>query len=87
MGWNSHLSILLCLLIAIALERQGFWIAQARIPLYVTLSGMLVFRGLTLIVLNGKTLAPSQDYLAYSTEYSDLSRNGSSLAYATYSTL
>ncbi|NLM40117.1 MAG: sugar ABC transporter permease [Firmicutes bacterium] len=71
-GWNSHLSILLCLLIAIALGVwQGFWIAYVRIPPFiVTLSGMLVFRGLTLIVLNGMTLAPfPKDYLAYSTGY------------------
>ena len=60
-GWNSHLSILLCLVIAIGLGIwQGFWIAYMRIPAFiVTLSGMLVFRGLTLIVLNGMTLAPS----------------------------
>jgi len=36
----------------------------------VTLSGMLVFRGLTLIVLGGLTLAPfPADFLAYSTGY------------------
>ena len=71
-GWNSHLSILLCLLIGIAIGAwQGFWIAYARIPAFiVTLSGMLVFRGLTLIVLGGLTLAPfPADFLAYSTGY------------------
>src|SRR5690606_36573594 len=71
-GWNSHLSILLCLLIGIAIGAwQGFWIAYARIPAFiVTLSGMLVFRGLTLIVLGGLTLAPfPEDFLAYSTGY------------------
>lgn len=71
-GWNAHLSILLCLLIGIAIGAwQGFWIAYVRIPAFiVTLSGMLVFRGLTLIVLNGLTLAPfSKAFLAYSTGY------------------
>jgi len=71
-GWNSHLSILLCLLIGIAIGAwQGFWITYARIPAFiVTLSGMLVFRGLTLIVLGGLTLAPfPADFLAYSTGY------------------
>lgn len=71
-GWNSHLSILLCLLIGLAIGAwQGFWIAYARIPAFiVTLSGMLVFRGLTLIVLGGLTLAPfPSDFLAYSTGY------------------
>jgi putative multiple sugar transport system permease protein len=71
-GWNPHLSILLCLVIGIAIGMwQGFWIAYVRIPAFiVTLSGMLVFRGLTLIVLGGLTLAPfPKAYLAYSTGY------------------
>ncbi len=70
--WNPHLSILLCLLIGIAIGMwQGFWIAYMRIPAFiVTLAGMLVFRGLTLIVLNGLTLAPfPKAYLAYSTGF------------------
>jgi putative multiple sugar transport system permease protein len=38
---------------------QGFWIAYIRIPSFiVTLAGMLVFRGLTLSILQGLTLAP-----------------------------
>lgn len=38
---------------------QGFWIAYVRIPAFiVTLAGMLLFRGLTLIVLKGKTISP-----------------------------
>jgi len=71
-GWNPHLSILLCLGIGILIGMwQGFWIAYMRIPAFiVTLSGMLVFRGLTLIVLNGLTLAPFPPaYLGYSTGY------------------
>jgi putative multiple sugar transport system permease protein len=71
-GWNPHLSILLCLVIGIAIGAwQGFWIAYARIPAFiVTLSGMLVFRGLTLIVLGGLTLAPfPKAYLGYSTGF------------------
>ena len=38
---------------------QGFWIAYVGIPPFIcTLSGMLVFRGLCLLILNGMTLAP-----------------------------
>ncbi|MFA6939923.1 MAG: multiple monosaccharide ABC transporter permease [Clostridiaceae bacterium] len=38
---------------------QGFWIAYIRIPAFiVTLAGMLLFRGMTLIILQGKTIAP-----------------------------
>jgi putative multiple sugar transport system permease protein len=71
-GWNPHLSILICLGIGLLIGVwQGFWIAYVRIPAFiVTLSGMLVFRGLTLIVLSGLTLAPFPPaYLAYSTGY------------------
>ena len=71
-GWNPHISILLCLLIGIAIGIwQGFWIAYVKIPAFIaTLAGMLVFRGLTLIILRGLTLAPfPQGYLAYSTGY------------------
>ncbi|MCF0147190.1 MAG: sugar ABC transporter permease [Clostridium sp.] len=38
---------------------QGFWIAYVKIPAFiVTLAGMLVFRGLTLVILQGQTIAP-----------------------------
>ena len=59
-GWNVYLSILLCLLIGIGIGMwQGFWIAYVGIPPFIcTLSGMLVFRGLCLLILNGMTLAP-----------------------------
>ncbi len=38
---------------------QGFWIAYIRIPAFiVTLAGMLLFRGLTMVILGGQTIAP-----------------------------
>lgn len=38
---------------------QGFWVAYVRIPSFiVTLAGMLLFRGLTMVVLNGQSIAP-----------------------------
>ena len=38
---------------------QGFWIAYVGVPAFIaTLAGMLVFRGLTLVVLHGTSLAP-----------------------------
>ena len=38
---------------------QGYWIAYVKIPAFiVTLAGMLIFRGLTLVILKGQTLAP-----------------------------
>jgi len=38
---------------------QGFWVAYVKIPSFiVTLAGMLLFRGLTMIVLDGQSIAP-----------------------------
>ncbi len=54
------IAIPLCLLIgAIIGAWQGFWIAYVKIPAFiVTLAGMLIFRGLTLVILQGQTIAP-----------------------------
>lgn len=53
-------AILLCLgLGALIGAWQGFWVAYVNIPSFiVTLAGMLIFRGITLVVLQGRTLAP-----------------------------
>ncbi|MFC0302674.1 multiple monosaccharide ABC transporter permease [Virgibacillus soli] len=57
------LAVSLCLILGAAIGAwQGFWVAYVRIPAFiVTLAGMLIFRGLTLVVLQGKTLAPFPD--------------------------
>lgn len=54
------LSITLALLVGILIGAwQGFWIAAIKIPSFiVTLAGMLVFRGLTLVILQGRTIGP-----------------------------
>ncbi|WP_149825493.1 multiple monosaccharide ABC transporter permease [Streptomyces tailanensis] len=54
------LAVLLCLAVgAAAGAAQGFFIAYLGIPSFiVTLAGMLVFRGLTEIFLEGQTLGP-----------------------------
>ncbi|HSK68886.1 MAG TPA: multiple monosaccharide ABC transporter permease [Candidatus Limnocylindria bacterium] len=58
--WDPYLSALLCMLIGMVIGAwHGFWIAYAHIPAFiVTLSGQLIFRGLTLILLKGLTLSP-----------------------------
>lgn len=71
-GWNPYLAIIVCLVIGTACGAwQAFWIAYVKIPPFiVTLCGMLIFRGLTLILLNGLTIAPfPQEYLQFSTGY------------------
>jgi putative multiple sugar transport system permease protein len=55
--------ILLCLLLGALIGAwQGFWVSYFNIPSFiVTLAGMLIFRGLTLVVLEGRTIAPFPD--------------------------
>ncbi|WP_133909726.1 multiple monosaccharide ABC transporter permease [Streptomyces sp. NBC_00582] len=63
MAWP--LALLLCLIVgAVAGSVQGFLIAYLGIPSFiVTLAGMLLFRGLTEILLKGQTLGPFPDGL------------------------
>jgi len=67
MGMDWWVGILLTLLVgALVGAWQGFWIAYVKIPAFiVTLAGMLIFRGLTLIVLDSSNIGsfPS-DYRA-----------------------
>ncbi len=60
---HFSLAIILSLLIGAAVGAwHGFWIAYVRIPSFiVTLAGMLLFRGLTMLVLDGKSVAPFPD--------------------------
>lgn len=58
--WDPYLSIFLCMGVGLLVGVwQGFWIAYVKIPAFiVTLSGMLVFRGATLIILQGGKAIP-----------------------------
>lgn len=58
MGLPDGVAIILALLIGALIGAwQAFWIAYVRIPPFiVTLAGMLMFRGLSNVVLAGKTL-------------------------------
>lgn len=53
-------AIFVALLIGLAIGMwHGFWIAYVGVPAFIaTLAGMLIFRGLTLVVLKGTSLAP-----------------------------
>lgn len=73
-SWKMDIyqSAAICLAVGLLIGAwQGFWIAYVRIPAFiVTLAGMLVFRGLTLTLLNGLTIAPfPAAYLQYSTGF------------------
>ena len=58
-GWNIWAASLMMLIIGLLIGAwQGFWIAYVRIPPFiVTLAGMLVFRGLSNVVLDGMTVS------------------------------
>mgnify|MGYP004518292709 FL=1 len=58
-GINMWIAILAMLAIGLAIGSwQAFWIAYVKVPPFITtLAGMLIFRGLSNVVLKGKTLA------------------------------
>lgn len=60
---NFGLVIVICLVLGILIGMwQGFWIAYIRIPSFiVTLAGMLLWRGVALIILDGLTISPFPD--------------------------
>lgn len=69
---NIYLAIATCLLVGIVIGAwQGFWIAYVRIPSFiVTLAGMMLFRGIALLVLDGLTISPfPPEYLRYVTSF------------------
>ncbi len=69
---NIFFVIIICLVVGIIIGVwQGFWIAYVRIPAFiVTLTGMLLWRGVALIVLNGLTISPFPDnYLVLFNSY------------------
>ncbi len=65
-GWPIWLGILACLIIGTMIGAfHGFFIAYVHIPPFITtLAGMLLWRGVATIVLDGKPIAPfPQKYL------------------------
>ena len=59
-GWPVWLAVIIVLATGgIVGAWHGFWISYKKIPAFiVTLAGMLVFRGLTMAILGGQTIAP-----------------------------
>jgi putative multiple sugar transport system permease protein len=54
------LTVGICLMLGVAIGAfQGYWVAFVKIPAFiVTLAGMLIFRGLTFVLLNGESIGP-----------------------------
>lgn len=75
---NVYMAIAICLLLGILIGAwHGFWIAYVRIPSFiVTLAGMMLFRGIALLVLDGLTISPfPPEYLRYFTSFIPKARN------------
>lgn len=68
---NANMPVGLAILIGIVIgigigAAQGVMIAFVRVPAFIaTLAGMLIFRGLTLVITAGKTLGPFPDAYQY----------------------
>lgn len=72
LGWSIWVVIPLCLVAGAAIgAAQGYWVAYWNIPSFiVTLAGMLVFRGLTLWLLEGQSVGPfEKSFQALSTGF------------------
>jgi putative multiple sugar transport system permease protein len=72
LGLHFAVVVPVCLLIGGAVgAAQGYWIAYQKIPAFiVTLAGMLVFRGLTYLVLENRSLGPfPKDFQLLSTGF------------------
>ncbi len=69
LGLPAWLAIIISLMTGLLAGMwQGFWIAFVKVPPFITtLAGMLVFRGLNNIILNGKTLPLPDLYIAIGT--------------------
>jgi len=53
-------TVVVCLLVGAGIGAfQGYWVAYLKIPAFiVTLAGMLIFRGLTFVLLQGESVGP-----------------------------
>lgn len=60
MDVNWILTVGICLIMgAVVGAWQGYWVAYVKIPAFiVTLAGMLIFRGLTFVLLQGESIGP-----------------------------
>ena len=58
-GMNMWLAVLAMLIVGLCIGAwQAFWIAYVKVPPFITtLAGMLIFRGLSNVVLQGKTVS------------------------------
>ena len=70
-GWPIWIAVLACLIIGTAIGAfHGFFIAYIHIPPFITtLAGMLLWRGVATIVLDGRPIAPFPEKYLRSEEH------------------
>lgn len=65
-GWGTVPALIAALLVGCLLGAwQGFWVAYCNVPSFiVTLGGMMIFKGIYLVITNGVTIGPLHDSFA-----------------------
>ncbi len=82
MGMPTGVAIIACLAIGALIGAfQGFFISYVNVPAFIaTLAGQLIFSGLTIVVLDGRTLAPfPPEYQIFSSGFIPDVFNGSAV--------
>lgn len=82
MELSTPVTILLSLGIGVLIGAfNGFWVAYVRVPAFIaTLASLLIFRGLTIVVLDGRTLSPyPEDFRVLGSGFLPDFLNGSNL--------
>ena len=67
MGWSALPAILAAIGVGLAIGAwQGYWVAYKRVPSFiVTLAGLMIWRGVLLVLTQGKTIAPVRESFAF----------------------
>ena len=62
-AWPTPLAILGAIVLGVLIGAwQGFWVAYKKVPSFiVTLGGLMIFRGVLLVLTQGKTIAPLRE--------------------------
>ncbi len=63
LGWSTPMAIIMAILTGIIIGSwQGFWVAYKKVPSFiVTLAGMMMFRGIYLVMTDGITVTPLKE--------------------------
>lgn len=65
--WDTFSSVMVALIIGVLIGAwHGFWVAYRKVPSFiVTLGGLMIFRGILLVITQGRTIAPLHDTFTF----------------------